>query len=209
MGLDEPGARVYIKPANGFCGRGVMRADRTDPDSLTAALRAARQFDRLDGYLVQREIRCPRLPCDDGIARLAYWRVLFCMGELIPYWWNSQELEKGRPSYRRVTIAEIWRLRLRPVLAFAETLARLCGLAWFSTELCLSEGREPSSFTVSGPDGRSRPVVAIDYVNDQCDVDVQSRWAGAPPDADVRRLAERFAEAAEQRGRTVHVRVAA
>jgi hypothetical protein len=38
--------------------------------------------------------------------------------------------------------------------------------------------------------------VAIDYINDQCDVDVQSRWPGAPPDAIVRQVAERFADAA-------------
>jgi hypothetical protein len=39
-------------------------------------------------------------------------------------------------------------------------------------------------------------VLAIDYVNDQCAVDVQSRWAGALPDETVRRIAERFAEEA-------------
>ena len=36
----------------------------------------------------------------------------------------------------------------------------------------------------------------IDYLNDQCDVDVQSRVPGAPPDVLVRRLATRFAEEA-------------
>ena len=68
---------------------------------------------------------------------------------------------------------------------------------WFSTEVCLSDGPEPSRFRVRGGDGRERPVVAIDYVNDQCDVDVQSRWPGAPPDAVVRRVADRFADAAD------------
>ena len=43
------------------------------------------------------------------------------------------------------------------------------------------------------------PVVAIDYINDQCDVDVQSRWPGAPPDDVVRHVADRFAEEAWQR----------
>ena len=64
--------------------------------------------------------------------------------------------------------------------------------------MCLSEGNEASRYRVRGSDGRSRPVVAIDYVNDQCDVDVQSRWLGAPPDAIVRKVAERFAAAAWQ-----------
>jgi hypothetical protein len=195
--LNEGDARVYIKPANGFCGRGIVRVDRTDSDSLAAALAAARQFDRHDAYLVQREVSCPRLACDDGVLRLAYWRILYCLGELIPFWWSHDEMEHGRPSYRRLTAAETLRHGLKPMLAFAAELARLTRLDWFSTELCLSDGREPSRFTVTDAEGRERPVVAIDYVNDQCDVDVQSRWAGAPPDAVVRHLAERFAEAAQ------------
>jgi hypothetical protein len=52
-----------------------------------------------------------------------------------------------------------------------------------------------------GADGLDRPLVVIDYVNDQCDVDVQSRCPGAPPDAIVAHLAERFAETAARRSR--------
>jgi len=82
------------------------------------------------------------------------------------------------------------------VLAYAQALADLSGLDWFSTELCLSDGPEESRFAVIGADGHERPVVAIDYLNDQCDVDVQSRWPGGPPDVFVRRVAARFAEEA-------------
>jgi hypothetical protein len=88
------------------------------------------------------------------------------------------------------------RHRLQPVLDYAEALAELCGLDWFSTELCLSEGPEASRFTIIGADGCDRPLLAIDYVNDQCDVDVQSRWGGAPPDRYVQSVAERFADEA-------------
>jgi hypothetical protein len=62
--------------------------------------------------------------------------------------------------------------------------------------------------------GKSFPVVAIDYVNDQCDVDVQSRWAGGPPDELVRHVAGRFAEEAwrlwqQAAGEVIALRVAA
>jgi hypothetical protein len=194
--LDEPGAAVYIKPANGFASRGVVRVERTDPAGFVTALAVARSHDRGDTFLVQREIHCPRLPCDDGIERPAYWRVLYCLGDLIPLWWSSRERAEGRPSYRRVTAAEALRLHLGPVFATAGELAELSGLEWFSTELCLSDGPEPSRHTVWCPDGRLLPVIAIDYLNDQCDVDIQSRWPGAPPDAVVRHVAERFADAA-------------
>ncbi|HEV3116383.1 MAG TPA: hypothetical protein VGY58_04980, partial [Gemmataceae bacterium] len=55
--LDEPGVRLYIKPANGFSGKGIMHVEDVAPDRLTAALSAARDYDRRDTYLVQREVR--------------------------------------------------------------------------------------------------------------------------------------------------------
>jgi hypothetical protein len=81
--------------------------------------------------------------------------------------------------------------------------------------LCLGDGGESSRFVVRDADrGTSFPVVAIDYVNDQCDVDVQSRWPGAPPDDVVQHIADRFAEEAwrqRQRvaGSVIALRVAA
>jgi hypothetical protein len=192
--LDEPGAGVYVKPANGFCGRGVVRADAA---GLAAAVRAAREADRGDTYLVQRAVRPPRLVCDDGAERPAYWRVLYCLGEVIPFWWGPANAMPGGVSYRKVTTGEVRRLGLDPVLDYVCGLAELCGLDWFSTELCLGDGGEASRHVVRpAACGPAFPVVAIDYVNDQCDVDVQSRWPGAPPDDVVRHVADRFAEEA-------------
>jgi len=215
LGLDEPGARAYVKLANGFSGRGVVRADRTDSEGIAAAVRAARDGDRNDTCLVQRAVRPPRLACEDGVERPAYWRLLYCLGELIPFWWGPADTMPGGLSYRRVTTAEVRRLGLDPVLDYASGLAELCGLDWFSTELCLGDGREASQYVVrKAVPGRALPVLAIDYVNDQCDVDVQSRWAGAPPDDLVRHVAGRFAEEAwrlRQRaaGEVIALRVAA
>jgi hypothetical protein len=194
--LDEPGARVYLKPANGFGARGVVRVERTDPEGLEASLAAARQFDRQDSFLIQREVCPPLLACEDGAARPAYWRVICCLGEWSVFWWQHQDRMAGRPSYRPVTPAEMRRHRLHPVLDYGRAQAELSGLEWFSTELCLGDGPQTSRFMVVGSDGRPRPVLAIDYFNDQCDVDVQSRWPGGPPDSAVRRFAERIAEAA-------------
>src|SRR5204863_516350 len=131
-----------------------------------------------------------------GVARKtanavpAYWRLHYCLGDLIPFWWTPWAGDPGRASYRRVTGAECQRHGLWPVFAFTQALAEFSGLEWFSTELCLSDGPEASRYRVRclarDADGNERdtlrPVLAIDYLNDQCDVDVQSRWAGAPPD---------------------------
>ena len=116
---------------------------------------------------------------------------------MTPFWCGSQQsVGHGRPSYRPLTPHEVWRLQLRPVLAYAKMLGELSGLEWFSTELCLGDGPEESRFTATTADGRARPVLAIDYLNDQCDVDVQGRWAGAAPDDAVRGCARRFARTA-------------
>jgi hypothetical protein len=197
--LDEPGTRLYIKPANGACGLGVVRLDRPTPERVLAALSEARRFDPSDTYLVQTEIRPPWLRCSDGISRPAYWRVLHCLGELTAFWWQPAEfLAAGERCYREVAAEEVEQHRLQPIFAYVQALAERCGLDWFSTELCLCPFARPGRFTVRDVDGLDLPLVAIDYVNDQCDVDVQSRWPTGLPDGYVRKVAYCFAELAWQ-----------
>jgi hypothetical protein len=200
VGLDVPGRRAYLKPANGFAGQGVVRVDGTD-EALAAALTAARRQEPGETFLLQREVCPPPLLCEDGQSRPAYWRVLFQMGEVMPFWWAPQERVGPRPSYHALTPAELRHHRLHSVVTYVRSLAEVTGLEWFSTELCLGDGSEVSGYSVTGKDGRERPVLAIDPVNDQCDVDVGSRWPGAPPDDVVRRIAGRFAERAWQLSR--------
>ena len=197
--LDEPDTRAYIKPANGSCGRGIVRVDRPTAENVRAALATARQFDPDDTYLVQTEVRPPWLSCGDGECRPAYWRVLSCLGEVTAFWWQPpDQLRPGQFGYREVAVEEVWRHRLGPLFGYVGALAELTGLEWFSTELTLCPFPVPGRFTINDVDGLDLPVVAIDYVNDQCDVEVQSRWNGALPDGFVRRLAWRFAERAWQ-----------
>jgi hypothetical protein len=197
LGLDLPGSCAYLKPANGFAGSGVVRVGGSD-EALAAAIAAARQSEPEESLLLQREVQPPLLACEDGTARPAYWRVLFQMGEVFPFWWGPQERVGPGPSYVALTPAELRRHRLQAVLAYVRSLAELTGLDWFSTELCLGDVGDSSDFSVTDAAGRERPVLAIDPVNDQCDVDVQSRWPGAAPDDVVRQVAHRFAERAWQ-----------
>ena len=200
VGLPVDGSSaLYVKPANGFGSAGVMRIENCNQEQLQSAVSEARQLHPDDAILIQHAVSCPRLRSEDGVERWAYWRIVHCMGEQVPFWWHKAEPDQGRPSYQRVSGSDIKRLKLQEVLAYSRELADVCGLSWFSTELCASEGGELSGHHVPGPDGKLLPVVAIDYVNDQCDVDVQSRWLGGPPDAFVRHAATRFAEAARAR----------
>jgi hypothetical protein len=208
LGLDVSGRHVYLKPANGFGGTGVVRVSGTD-EALSAALAAARQREPDETFLLQREVQPPLLACEDGTARPAYWRVLFQAGEVFPFWWAPQERVGPAPSYRALTPAELRRHRLQAVLAYVRALADLTGLDWFSTELCLGDVEDTGSLSVTDAVGRERPVLAVDPVNDQCDVDVQSRWPGAVPDEVVRHVARRFAERAWRlRQRTIRPQTA-
>jgi hypothetical protein len=197
--LDEGATRVFIKPANGSCGRGVVCVDHPTPQRIQAAVAEARRFDPADTYLVQTEVRPPWLICNDGKCRPAYWRVLSCLGELSAFWWQPlDQLRPGQGSYRELAPEEVRQHRLGPIFQYARTLGELTGLEWFSTELALSPYPRPGRLVIEDVDGLDLPLVAIDYLNDQCDVDPQGRWLGGPPDSCVRRLAWRFAERAWQ-----------
>jgi hypothetical protein len=113
------------------------------------------------------------------------------------FWWQQPDGSKdARSGYQMVTSTEMRRLRLQPVLDYARDLAELSRLDWFSTELCLSERPGVSRHTVPGADGSDWPVLALDYVNDRCNMEVCSRQPGALPDDVVRRIAVRCAEEA-------------
>src|SRR5262249_34230099 len=119
LGLGDPDTVLFLKPANGFGGRGVVRLERPEPEGLARAPAEAGRQHSGEPLLLQKAIRCPRLRCPDGVERPAYWRVLVCVGEILPFWWQPQEaIPAGQPSYRAVTPAEVRRLGLRPALDY-------------------------------------------------------------------------------------------
>jgi len=178
------GDRVVIKPARGWGWKGVVLGARGDLEAISTA----RDFDRGDDFLVQRQVPYAFLPDDQGDTRPAWWRVFYLFGEMIPCWWNPENGE-----YRLMSLRELSMNELLPLARLSAEIGRLSGMDFFSTEICLAE--EPAmpgaQYQATG-----RPFYVIDYVNDQCDVRCQSRHASAPPDEVVRHLAERFADLA-------------
>jgi hypothetical protein len=196
---DEPGMRLWIKPANGSGGRGLSLVDRPTPERVRAAVAEARRLGPGDSYLIQAEVRPPWLRCPDGVSRPAHWRVVSCLGETTAFWWQPAELAPaGAPCYREVTAQETERHGLQPIHDCARALAGVCGLDWFSTELCLSPAPGPGRFTVRDVDGLDLPLTVVDAVGAGCDVGVQSQDRTGLPDGFVRKLAWRFADLAWQ-----------
>lgn len=158
------GGRFTIKPAHGGGGRGVV----TDATSLGQALVARREFPA-DKYLLQTQIVPRKL---DG--RWAWFRVIYCAGQVYACWWDRQT-----HIYGLVAPADECRYGLGPLREAATSIARLCGLHLFSTEIALSS---------------EDLFVVVDYVNDQIDLRLQSSVADGVPDDIVRQVAERLAE---------------
>jgi hypothetical protein len=164
LDLHVLGERFTIKPAHGGGGEGVVM----DANQLCDVL-AARQAFPEDRYLLQNTI-IPR-----QIETLpAYFRVLYCAGEIYPCWWNPE-------THLYTPLHELDEARhcLFPLRKITGEIAGLAGLDLFSTEIAYTQ------------DDR---FVVVDYVNDQLDLRLQSRTGNGVPDQIVCRIAERLAE---------------
>ncbi len=193
----------FLKKANGFGNRGVTHLKTVQPELLIPQIQKTLLADPLDSYLLQEEVRYSFLQTQSGMTRPAYWRVINCMGNLHPFWWKPAEYcSPDEKSYIPLEPSELRKYRLQPLLDYAEELRELSKLEWFSTEICLNEKTGSSRHQIRCEDGILRPLIAIDTFNDQCDVHIQSRWHGGPPDVSVYGFARRFADYAFTLSRT-------
>lgn len=158
------GIPFVVKPANTTGGgNGVVMGVRS-----VEAVTAIRRSHPGDKYLLQETIR----PAYLGDFR-AWFRVFYVCGDVIPCWWDDQT-----HVYEEVSAEDERYFALDRVHAAVRTIANVCRLDFFSTELAHT------------PDGR---LVAVDYVNEMCDMRVQSSTPNGVPDAVVQRIADRIA----------------
>jgi len=158
--LERLGRPFIIKPANTTGGSiGVIK----DAASLDDILRARRDY-REDKYLVQEKVR----PLERH-GRRFWFRGFYSCGLIQCAWWDDLT-----HRYRELTSEEVESYGLLPLFEIVSRIAGVCRLRFFSTEIAL------------GPDGR---FVVIDYVNESCDVRLQSKAADGVPDALVRTIA--------------------
>jgi hypothetical protein len=150
--LHELGLPFTIKPAHGGGGKGVI----TEARQLNQVL-AVRQEYPGDQYLLQTNI-VPR----ELDSRSAWFRVIYCTGEIYPCWWDRRT-----HFYTKVSSADDQNFRLFPLKEITMAIANLTGLDLFSTEI---------AFTIDGL------FVVVDYVNDLLDMRLQSTAADGIPD---------------------------
>jgi hypothetical protein len=162
--LASLGEGFTIKPALGGGGDGVI----TKATSVSQVLSARQEFSS-QRYLLQAHI----IPAQLG-PRMAWFRVTYCLGKVYPCWWDN-----CTHIYTPVTSDEANSHHLTPLHSLTSSIAQICGLELFSTEITLT------------PDGR---FVIVDYVNDPIDLRLQSKALDGVPNDIVLDITDRLAE---------------
>jgi len=158
------GDSFIAKPAHGGGGEGVV----FEVSSFAQVL-AARQAFPHDYYLLQAHI----VPAE-AAGRRAWFRVLYCGGKVYRFWWDM-----ATPVYVLIREDEEREFGLAPLTETTLTIARVCGLDLFSTEIALTPGGV---------------FVVVDYVNNPIDLRLQSAAHDGVPDETVRDIAVRLAD---------------
>jgi hypothetical protein len=161
--LAKLGRPFIIKPANTTGGGiGVVMGAETLKEIIDA-----RQYHKNDKYLLQETIKPKELA-----GRRAWFRVFYAFGDIIPCWWNDIT-----HVYNYVNEKEEHLLGLERLRNITERIQNICQLEFFSTELvCTANER----------------CVAVDYVNEMCDMRLQSQFMDGVPDVVVRQIAFRL-----------------
>ncbi len=149
----EPFAKPFVvKPAKGGGGIGVFLGATQPADVMQT-----RSKIRNQRFLIQQRIQ-PQIIA----GRRAWFRVYYVCGHVIPCWWDDVTHRYGvvTPSERTsVNTDELGRI--------VKIVAEVAQLDFFSTEIALdTEGR----------------YVVVDYVNDPCDMRLQSKYFDGAPD---------------------------
>jgi len=158
------GDNFFIKPAHGGGGEGVKKEATTINQVLIA-----RQENPADSYLLQAYIKSVQLGC-----RQAWFRIICCNGQVYPCWWDQHT-----HIYIPVTYEEKNHFVLDPLYSISTSIANICRLELFSTEIALTP---------------EKCFVVVDYVNDQIDLRLQSKAFDGVPDEIVQGIVERLAD---------------
>ncbi len=153
------GRPFIIKPCNNTGGGlGVV----TGAETLEEVLRE-RVYNSEDKYILQEKLYPVQL---DG--KRAWFRCFWAFGEPIPVWWDDITHQ-----YELLTTDQVETFKLKKLYSILRIIAKLTKLDFFSTEIVLST---------------KGYFVAIDYVNDQCDMRIKSRHFDGVPDEIVYRI---------------------
>lgn len=161
--LSNLGGDFVIKPSYGGGGQGVVMA----ATSFEQVMAQRTEFPHLK-YLLQKTITPQKLN-----GRDAWFRVIYCDGQLYPCWWDT-----NTHIYQCISTQDETDFGLDMLRDITARIAVLCRLGFFSTEIAFSSEQQ---------------WVVIDYVNDQIDMRLQSKAMDGVPDTVVEKICQSLA----------------
>jgi hypothetical protein len=168
------GRPFIIKPANTTGGGvGVVLGAESLKDVIET-----RQHHKNDKYLLQEKV----VPVEFARHR-GWFRVFYAFGLVLPCWWNDET-----HVYDEITPKDEEGFGLQPLRSITATIQQICGLDFFSTEIAVTP---------------TEKFVVVDYVNEMCDMRLQSRHPDGVPDQIVRSIAESLVDFTLSKNSTV------
>jgi hypothetical protein len=153
------GRPFIIKPCNTTGGGiGVVTGAETLKEIIDE-----RAFNIDDKYILQEKI----YPSIINNKR-AWFRSFWAFGKAIPVWWDDQT-----HLYEVLNPDDAKHFGLRKLFNITKTIASITKLDFFSTEIVFTNDEK---------------FVAIDYVNDQCDMRFKSKHTDGVPDSVARQI---------------------
>jgi hypothetical protein len=157
------GKPFIIKPSNTTGGGiGVVKDAQTWRDVVEA-----RQVFSSERYLLQQKIH-PK----EADGKRFWFRGFYTCGLVQGVWWNDIS-----HIYEPLTAEEVEAYQLFPLFRMVERIAAICRLNFFSTEIAQD---------------REGKFIAIDYVNEVCDMRLKSHHRDGVPDRIAERIARRI-----------------
>ncbi|MGA1841875.1 MAG: hypothetical protein ACMUIU_14740 [bacterium] len=155
-GIEELGTPFIIKPAvTSGGGIGVVKDAKTEQD-----IEYERKSNPESCYLLQQHISPACL--DD---KRAWFRAYYVLNKVLICWWDDQT-----HIYNSLTEEDEKRFDLHELRTITQRIGRISRLDFFSTEIALDTS------------GR---FIAIDYINDICDMRLKSKHYDGVPDEKV------------------------
>jgi hypothetical protein len=163
--LDQLGKPFVIKPAiNTGSGVGVHLEAYT-----LSNIAEIRKENPEDKYLVQEKIY-PK----EKDQRLFWFRTFYVCGTIINTWWDIYS-----HRYEPLTYFNTNDIDMIPLEIIMKKIHVICGLNFFSSELTIT---------------KENKIYVIDYINEICDMRLQSKYFDGVPDEIVRIIAAEIVE---------------
>ncbi len=147
-----------INPANG-------NEEISDINCLKDILRLKEQ-NAASNCIIQEKI-FPRKLED----KPACFRILYCMGEIIPCWWHPINR-----NYKILTMEEAEKFGLLRIWKITRQIVKACKLSFFSTEIILRDNNK---------------FIVVNYTYDKPDMRRQSKFSDGIPDEIVDKVIEK------------------